>query len=212
MRKYAIVASTILMTGGLMFGQASNSSSNNAGTSADASTSAAKPSAAKSSKKMDETFAMKAAQGGLAEVQLGQLAAQKASNPDVKAFGQKMVDDHQKANDQLKQAAAKENIALPTEPAAKDKAEAARLEKLSGDAFDKAYMSHMVTDHKKDVAEFQREAKSGQDDQIKNFAQQTLPTLQDHLKMAQETSSKVKGSSSASKSSSSANASAQTPQ
>jgi putative membrane protein len=212
MRKLAIVASTILMTGGLMFGQASNSSSNNAGTSADTS----KPAAAKSSKKMDQTFAMKAAQGGLAEVQLGQLAAQKASNPDVKAFGQKMVDDHQKANDQLKQAAAQENIALPTEPAAKDKAEAARLEKLSGDAFDKAYMSHMVADHKKDVAEFQKEAKSGQDPQIKSFAQQTVPTLQEHLKLAQQTQAKVKGTSSASnnqsKSTTGTDASAQTPQ
>ena len=200
MRKYAIVASTILMTGGLMFGQATASSSNNAGTSADTS----KPAAAKSSKKMDQTFAMKAAQGGLAEVQLGQLAAQKASNPDVKAFGQKMVDDHQKANDQLKEAAAKNNIALPTEPSAKDKAEAARLEKLSGAAFDKAYMMHMVADHKKDVAEFQREAKSGQDEQIKGFAQQTLPTLQEHLKMAQETQGKLKGSSGAKSASASA--------
>ena len=200
MRKYAIVASTILMTGGLMFGQATATSSNNAGTSADTS----KPAAAKSSKKMDDTFAMKAAQGGLAEVQLGQLAEQKASNPDVKAFGQKMVDDHQKANDELKQAAAKGNVALPTEPSAKEKAEAARLEKLSGAAFDKAYMMHMVADHKKDVAEFQREAKSGQNEQIKNFAQQTVPTLQEHLKMAQETQSKLKGSSSAKSASASA--------
>lgn len=200
MRKYAIVASTILMTGGIMFGQATASS--NASVSADTS----KPAAAKSTKKMDETFAMKAAQGGLSEVQLGQLAAQKASNPDVKAFGQKMVDDHQKANDQLKQAAAKGNFALPTEPAAKDKAEAARLEKLDGAAFDKAYMMHMVADHKKDVADFQREAKSGQDEQIKDFAQQTLPTLQEHLKMAQQTQGKLKGSAGASKNSTSASA------
>lgn len=203
MRKYAILASTMLMTGGLMFGQAA-SSSNNASTSADTS----KPAAAKSSKKMDETFTMKAAQGGLAEVQLGQLAVQKASNPDVKAFGQKMVDDHQKANDQLKDAAGKENFAMPTAPAAKDKAEAARLEKLSGAAFDKAYIAHEVADHKKDVAEFQHEAKSGQDEQIKNFAQQTLPTLQEHLKLAQQTQVKLKGSSASSNTS----ASAQTPQ
>ncbi len=157
---------------------------------------------------------MKAAQGGLAEVQLGQLAAQKASNPDVKAFGQKMVDDHTKANDQLKDIASKNSIAVPTELSAKDKAEHERLSKLSGDAFDKAYMSHMVADHKKDVAEFKKEANSGKDDAVKNFAQQTLPTLQEHLKMAQETNGKLKGSASASnaKSGNSANASAQTPQ
>jgi putative membrane protein len=163
---------------------------------------------------MDETFAMKAAQGGLAEVQLGQLALQKASNSDVKEFAQKMVDDHQSANEKLKDAAGKENFALPVALAAKDKAEAARLNNLSGGAFDKAYMAHMVADHRKDVAEFQREAKSGQDEQIKNFAQETLPTLQEHLKLAQQTQNKVKGSAAASNrnGANSANASAQTPQ
>jgi putative membrane protein len=216
MRKLAVLASTVLMTGGLMIAQApatgSGSSTNSAATSSQSEK--AKPSATGSAKS-DHSFVMKAAQGGLAEVELGQLAAQKASNPDVKAFGQKMVDDHTKANDQLKQIASQQNIAIPTEPAAKDKAEKERLSKLSGDAFDKAYMSHMVADHKKDVAEFQKEANSGKDDAVKNFAQQTLPTLQSHLQMAQDTDKKVKGSSaSASKSSkgNSSSASASTPQ
>ena len=193
MRKLAILATTVLMSGGMLLAQAPASSS---GTDTGA---ANKPSAVKSSAKADHTFAMKAAQGGMAEVELGKLATEKASNPDVKAFGQKMVDDHTKANDQLKDIASKQSLALPTDVSAKDKAEKDRLSKLSGDAFDKAYMSHMVMDHKKDVADFQKEAKSGGDDQIKNFAQQTLPTLQEHLKMAQATQSKVKGSGSASK-------------
>lgn len=132
----------------------------------------------------DRNFVMKAAQGGLAEVQLGQLAAEKASNEDVKKFGQRMADDHAKANDQLKQLAASKNIAVPTQPSAKEKADADRLTKLSGEAFDHAYMREMVKDHMKDVAEFKRQSKSGKDGDIRNFASQTLPTLQDHLSSA----------------------------
>ena len=214
MRKLAILASTVLMTGGLMIAQApaTGSGSDTNSPTPSSQSSKAKPSASTGSAKSDHAFVMKAAQGGLAEVELGQLAVQKASNPDVKAFGQKMVDDHTKANDQLKQVATQKNIAIPTEPAAKDKAEKDRLSKLSGDAFDKAYMSHMVSDHKKDVAEFQREANSGKDDAVKNFAQQTLPTLQSHLQMAQDTHKKLAGSASASKSGKSTSASANNPQ
>ncbi|ABF40072.1 outer membrane protein [Candidatus Koribacter versatilis Ellin345] len=214
MRKLAVLASTALMASGLMIAQAP-ASGNDATAGTQTSADKSKPSASSSaSPKADHAFVMKAAQGGLAEVQLGQLAAQKASNPDVKAFGQKMVDDHTKANDQLKDIASKNNIAIPTEMSTKDKGEYDRFSKLSGDAFDKAYISHMVVDHKKDIAEFKKEANSGKDDAVKNFTQQTLPTLQDHLKTAQEANSKVKGSASASnaKSGNTANASAQTPQ
>ena len=134
----------------------------------------------------DTTFMKKAAEGGLAEVELGKLATEKASNPEVKKFGQRMVDDHSKANEQLKQMAAEEHVKLPENLSAKDKATKARLEKLSGDEFDKAYMRDMVKDHKQDVAEFQKESKSAHDPAVKNFAQQTLPTLQDHLKEAEK--------------------------
>ena len=135
----------------------------------------------------DKTFMMKAAQGGMAEVELGQLATQKAEGQDVKKFGQRMVDDHSKANDQLKSIAQEKGVQLPTDLDAKDKALKDRLSKLSGEQFDRAYMRNMVQDHKKDVAEFQKEANSAKDPDVKNFAQQTLPTLQDHLKMAQQT-------------------------
>ncbi len=134
----------------------------------------------------DSTFVKKAAEGGLAEVQLGQLAAQKASSPEVKKFGQRMVDDHSKANEQLKQVAAEKNIDLPQQLSAKDKATKARLEKLSGDQFDRAYMKDMVKDHQKDVAEFSKQAQTGKDPAIKNFAQETLPTLQSHLQEAKQ--------------------------
>lgn len=134
----------------------------------------------------DKTFVKKAAEGGLAEVELGQLATQKAASEDVKKFGQRMVDDHSKANDQLKQVAEQQHIELPTEPSAKDKALKARLEKLSGEQFDKAYMHDMVKDHRTDVAEFAHEAKMGKDPAVKSFAESTLPTLREHLKLAEK--------------------------
>jgi putative membrane protein len=96
-----------------------------------------------------------------------------------------MIDDHSKANDQLKQVAAAKHVTLPQSISAKDKAMKAQLEALSGDEFDRAYMEDMVKDHKQDVAEFQRASKSALDPQIKDWASQTLPTLQDHLKQAQ---------------------------
>jgi putative membrane protein len=131
-------------------------------------------------------FAKDAAVGGLAEVEMGRVATQKASNPRVKEFGQKMVDDHTKANSELKQAASQDGIDVPSELDAKEKKTLDRLSGLSGAAFDKAYMSDMVKDHKKDVAEFDKEAKSGKDSAVKKFAESALPTLREHLKMAED--------------------------
>ncbi len=147
----------------------------------------------------DKKFVMEAAVGGMEEVQLGQLAAQKASDTDVKNFGQKMVDDHSKANDQLKQVASQKGITVPsTLPASKQK-EVDHLSKLSGAAFDKAYVSMMVKDHKKDVAEFKKESTKAKDSDVKSFASTTLPTLQDHLKMIEDISAKMHPTKSAKK-------------
>ena len=139
----------------------------------------------------DAKFVKTAASGGMEEVELGKLAASKASDPDVKNFGQKMVDDHSKANDQLKQIASQKGVTLPTGLNNMQKHDKAKLEKLSGAAFDSSYISMMVKDHKKDVADFQKESNSGKDGDVKSFASSTLPTLQDHLKMAQDASSKL---------------------
>ncbi len=147
-------------------------------------------------KSADTTFAMKAAQGGMAEVKLGKLAADKASNPDVKAFGQQMVDDHSKANDDLKSVAANESMTLPSDVNAKQQAMYDRLSKLSGDAFDRAYVKDMVMDHQEDVKEFQKEANSGKDDQIKGFASRTLPVIQGHLDKIKGIQSNMSGGSS----------------
>jgi len=139
----------------------------------------------------DKMFVTKAAEGGLAEVQLGQLAADHASSEDVKKFGQRMVSDHGKANDELKTLAQQKNITLPTELGAKDKALHDRLEKLSGAAFDRAYMQHMLTDHRKDVNEFKHESTIGKDPDVKAWASKTLPTLEEHLKQAEDTTKAV---------------------
>jgi putative membrane protein len=140
----------------------------------------------------DSTFATKAAQGGMAEVQLGQLATQNASDPDVKSFGQRMIDDHTKANDQLKQIAARKGLTLPSNLDAKDRATYDRLSKLHGAEFDRAYIADMVRDHRADIAEFEKEAKGGSDADLKNFASSTLPTLRTHLDLAEKAEAKVK--------------------
>jgi putative membrane protein len=134
---------------------------------------------------MDKTFAMKAAQGGMAEVKLGELAAKQGASERVKQFGQRMVDDHGKANDDLKQIASNKSLTLPTDLDAKSKALYARLEKLHGAAFDNAYLKAMRQDHAKDIADFKKEAANGRDADIKGFASRTLPVIEEHYKMLQ---------------------------
>ena len=139
----------------------------------------------------DQHFMKEAAQGGQGEVALGQMAAKQAANEDVKKFGQRMVDDHSKANEELKNLATSEGVILPTDMDEKTKALQQRLAKLSGAEFDRAYMEEMVKDHKKDVAEFEHEATKGNDPEVKSWAAKTVPTLKDHLDLAQNTAEKV---------------------
>jgi len=134
----------------------------------------------------DSNFALEAAAGGVAEVRFGQLAQEKGSSDAVKAFGQRMVADHSKAAEKLKDLAAKEGMTLPADMNKADQREYDRLSKLSGKDFDQAYAQAMVKDHSDDVAEFEREAASGENAALKQFAAETLPTLQDHLKQARE--------------------------
>jgi putative membrane protein len=143
----------------------------------------------------DKKFVKDAALGGLTEVELGKLAAQKAASEQVKQFGQKMVDDHTKANDQLKEVASKENISIPDSLDSKHQSRIEKLSKLSGPDFDKAYVKDQVKDHEKDVSEFKSEADNGSDPNIKQFAASTLPTLQQHLSMAKDLNKKEKKSS-----------------
>jgi putative membrane protein len=139
----------------------------------------------------DKEFVSKAGMGGLAEVQMASLALQKASNADVKAFAQRMVTDHGMANNELAQMATTKGLALPTELAGEHKEGLDHLSTLSGAEFDKAYMKHMVEDHEKTVADFDKASTSATDSDVKAWAGQKLPTLKEHLAQAKETAKKV---------------------
>ncbi len=141
-------------------------------------------------------FVKHAAAAGLAEVELGQLAVQKSTNDEVKRFGQEMVDDHSKANDQLKSAAQQHNIPLPDAPLPEQKAAAAKLSKKSGAAFDRAFADQMVRDHRKVVSMFRAAAHDKKlEPELQQFAQSTLPTLEHHLQQAEQLKSQVSNGS-----------------
>ncbi len=131
----------------------------------------------------DLAFMNDAAPGSVAEVELGKMAAGKSQNAEVKAFGQKMVEDHTKAGDELKQLAAQKKVVLPTDVMPAHKQLMEKLSKLSGADFDKEYVKAMVEAHEKDVAAFENVSKTAADADVKAFATKTLPTLKMHLEM-----------------------------
>jgi len=139
----------------------------------------------------DMDFATEAAQGGLMEVRLGELAQQQAKDEGVKEFGQRMVQDHGEANAKLMQIAEQKGIDLPQELS--DEAQAAHdeLQQLSGAEFDEAYMDEMVSDHEDDVAAFEDYVENAQDQDLRAFAEESLPTLQEHLELARQTQEQV---------------------
>jgi putative membrane protein len=141
----------------------------------------------------DAMFIRTAGMDGMAEVEHGRLAAQNATHDEVKQFGQRMVEDHGKANDELKSLASQKKVTLPAELDAKHKAMHDKLSKMKGDTFDKAYMAHMVTAHQQAVGLFTKESSGGKDADVKAWAGKTLPTLQEHLKMARGINAKVAG-------------------
>jgi putative membrane protein len=189
----ALSVAPLLAQAGSTGSSSATGTNQTAGSQAGSTTRSSGSSAATSS--ADHSFVMEAARGGLAEVELGNLAKQKAQSEDVKKFADRMVQDHSKANDELKSLARTKNITLPTDLDSKDKATKDRLSKLSGSAFDRAYMQDMVTDHKKDVSDFRKESQSGKDPEVKAFASKTLPTLEEHLQLAQNASKAAVGTS-----------------
>jgi putative membrane protein len=149
-------------------------------------TSAAMPNAARQLSKQDRSFVKDAATGGMAEVELGKLAQQNAQDDQVKQFGARMVQDHSKANDELKTIASNQGIDLPQQLDKKYEQLKDRLARLQGAQFDRAYMAAMVKDHNADVAAFRREAQSGRDPAIKQFAEKTLHVIGAHDRMAKD--------------------------
>jgi putative membrane protein len=146
------------------------------------------PSSTSSVSSTATTFAKEAASGGMMEVDLGRLAATKATDPRVRAFGERMVKDHSKADAALRKAAHEARIELPAKLDPQQRKTIDDLAALSGPAFDHAYMKDMVKDHTADVAAFKKEVGSGGTSVIHSWAANTLPTLEEHLRLAQETS------------------------
>lgn len=140
----------------------------------------------------DYKFVSEAARGGMAEVELGQLAKQKATDQNIRSFGEKMMADHKKANEELKQIVARKGAVLPATLSHHENSTIEKLQKATGADFDKEYAAAMVKDHKTDVKEFEKAAQSSDDPDIKAFAQKILPTLQEHLRMAEQNESMVK--------------------
>jgi len=131
--------------------------------------------------KVDAEFAVKAASGGMAEVEMGKLARQKGMSKQVKNFGAMMITDHQKINDFIKALAVTKNISIPKTPGADEQKALSKLAGKSGKDFDKAYIGYMIDDHKADIKLFETAAKKCVDPDVKSFAVKTLPILQEHL-------------------------------
>ena len=134
----------------------------------------------------DRTFVMQAGQLSMMEVELGRLAVQRGSSPAVKQYGQEMVEDHTRANQELMQLAMQKQVELPTEMSTQNTAMIDRLSGLSGTSFDTAYKQAMIDSHNQAIALFQAQSQQGQDPQLKAWATQKLPNLQAHLKMVNQ--------------------------
>jgi putative membrane protein len=141
----------------------------------------------------DVKFIEEAAKGGLAEVELGKLGQKQAQDPAVKDFAARMVKDHSAANNSLTRIADAKRVVLPSTIDKSHQKDIDKLAKKSGADFDKAYMDHLLKDHKKDVKEFQKASKDANDPDVKSFAAKTLSTLEGHLQLAERTEHAVKG-------------------
>lgn len=139
----------------------------------------------------DSSFLKDATEGGILEVKLGQLAQTNASSQRVKDFGQRMATDHGRMGDDVRNVAMKENVNVPTSESMMQKMTYERLSHKTGVDFDKAYIEDMVKDHKADIAAFEKEINSGSDPEAKAVAQKALPTIREHLRMAQEIAGQI---------------------
>ena len=122
----------------------------------------------------------------MGEVILGKLAAERAVSDEVKQYGQMLVEEHTKANNELKQLAARKGVTLPKDTDAKHKALRARLGQIPGRRFDRTFIREMIADHANTVSLFQRQERQGQDPDLKDFATKHLPTIEEHLQMARQ--------------------------
>lgn len=140
----------------------------------------------------DNEFLVKAASGGLMEVQLGEMAAKQATTSVVKKFGQMMAKDHSQVNDELKSLAASKNITIPTTPGEDHMDHINKMRDKKGTDFDKDYISLMVDDHKEDVFDFEKAAQDAKDPDVRAFAAKYVPTLKSHLEQARAVKDSLK--------------------
>jgi putative membrane protein len=134
----------------------------------------------------DQQFMLQAAWAGMAEIRLSQLAGDRAGTDEVREFGQHMIHDHTAANQELKNLASRKGAQVSEELDREHTEAMNRLKSLKGPEFDREYINVMVRDHRKVIAEFEREAQQGEDEELKRWAGQTLPKLQRHLEMAED--------------------------
>lgn len=174
---------------------AENSSSSGAAPASSSNTETSNTNKESSLSSSDQHFVMEAAKGNKAEVELGQVVAQKTTNPQVKRFAEMMVKDHTQALNQLQQLAETKKVTLPSELPDDAKDLESKINSASGSDLDKTYMDAMVDDHQKDVQEFKDASKDAQDKEVKQWASSTLPTLQQHLQKAKQIDAKLGGNS-----------------
>ncbi|MCC3406874.1 MAG: DUF4142 domain-containing protein [Microcoleus sp. PH2017_10_PVI_O_A] len=160
-----------------------SSNKNNPGRSPSSSTGENSPNSVSST---DTNFVMQAAQSGMLEVQLGRLAVQRGSSSAVKQYGQEMIEEHTRANQELMQLAMQKGVEVPLQMSGQNKALSDRLSGLSGTSFDAAYKQAMIDSHNQAIALFQAQSQQGQDPQLKAWATQKLPNLQAHLQMVNQ--------------------------
>jgi putative membrane protein len=134
----------------------------------------------------DKDFVSKAARGGMAEVELGNLAQQRGSTDAIKDFGKKLVNDHTKLNNELKDIAARQSLTLPMDLSSEQRMTIDKLSKLSGAAFDREFWKDSVSEHRDDIAEFRKEVDKGENQALKDFAASSIPVLEEHLRIAEK--------------------------
>src|SRR5579885_2326379 len=139
----------------------------------------------------DQQFITEAARANMAEIEIGQLAEERASSQDVKNFAREMVQDHRKPIDKLQQLASSYGVSLPASISSEDADLRSRLASLSGSDFDKQFVESMLKGHKEAIAKFDDEAARGSDPSVKSYAAETLPVLQNHMRMAEDLAGKL---------------------
>ena len=143
------------------------------------------PSIAMSVSQAERAFIEEAVRGGMAEVEMGQLAEQRAQSPKVKAFGRRIVHDQSQLNTTIRGIASSKGVVIPAGLDEKSQKQYDGLQMLRGARFDQEYMAAMVSDHKKQIRDFRKEARSAEDGDVKDFVKATLPTLEEQLKIAE---------------------------